>query len=625
MHTTSTPNGTDPVEQALSLLAKGQAAEAAGVLRTQLKAHPGNAAAWHAFGCVALANGSAEAAVQCANKAIALKAQPHFYITLGQALLALGHAEQARAALHVAIMEAPRDPRAHQAMAEALEALGRIDDATQALRNALRLRPLEAERHLTLAAFLARHGGVAEAMEVSAHALALAPQNIFAQNQHAMLLERAGRLAQAAPFFGAVASALPTDAAALANHGAALFAQGNYQQARSELLQATTLQPSTPETLTNLGLAHMALGALPQAEQVLLQAHALNPHDARLATNYGTALTDMGQYWAAEKLFRQVEASPGASVIEQARAAFNLGTLLLTQGHFKEGWSCFEARKQLLPTAAAPQGLPAWHGQAQTHPVLLYAEQGLGDCLQFLRYVPAVAARAPVVPAAALSLVERIVFDGTHSVRVLAEGEAAQTCGATTACSLLSLPHVLGCVAPFAWAPVLQGVAPPAITMAHGVRVGLCWAGNSSYRFDKRRSLPAEVLAPLGHIAGLNFQSLQQGAQAGPITVLPLPEGDLLHTARLMAGLACVVTVDTAVAHLAGLLGKPTFLLNRFGGDWRWAQGSTTRGPEGQVLSKWYPRTQVITQPEPGEGAAPWRVPVQQVGAALRALVKKGG
>lgn len=98
----------------------------------------------------------------------------------------------------------------------------------------------------------------------------------------------------------------------------------------------------------------------------------------------------------------------------------------------------------------------------------------------------------------------------------------------------------------------------------------------------------------------------------------------MLQTARLIATLDCVVSVDTAVVHLAGLLGKPTWLLNRFGGDWRWAKASTKVGGQGQVISLWYPHTHVITQPKPGEGNAPWHEPVQQVTAALCKLVKKG-
>ncbi|MFT8779515.1 tetratricopeptide repeat protein [Acetobacter orientalis] len=626
MHTASPHTPLTLAETALGLLAQGKAEQAAALLRPHLAQNPQDGAAWHAFGCVALANGSAQAAVQCVAKALELESQPHFYSTQGQALLALGHAEAARAALHVAIMQSPRDPRPHQLMAEALEALGRFDNAAQALRNAVRLRPLESERQVALAAFLARHGQMAEALVVSRHAVAIAPHSILAQNQHALLLERADKLPEATQFFGAVAQALPDNAAALANYGAALYAKGDFAEARSIGQRSADLQPEAAETQNNVGLSNLALGALPEAMQALEQARKLAPHDARIATNYGTALSDMGYYTQAEALFRQVEATPSITALERARARFNLATVLLTEGRFKEGWACFEARKN-LQTGGAFTTLPAWQGQAQTQPVLLYAEQGLGDYLHFLRYVNAAACRAPVVlvvPQVLCSLVAHIVFEGTYTVQVVARGDAGHTHGAVSACSVLSLPHIMGMSAPFAWLPRFKQPLLAPEKKQQGLRIGVCWSGNPTYRFDKRRSIELTVLEPLCTLPGITVQALQPEAHKSPFTLTPLPQGDMLQTARLIATLDCVVSVDTAVVHLAGLLGKPTWLLNRFGGDWRWAKASTKVGGQGQVMSLWYPHTHVITQQKPGEGNAPWHEPVRQVTAALCKLVKKG-
>lgn len=611
------------VNAALELLAHGNAELAAERLTALVQAAPDNAEAWHGLACVARANGSAESALKLASKAITLSPQAHFHITMGLALLMLGHTEPARAAVNVAVMQTPRDPRAHQAMADVLEVQGRVEDAAQALKNAVRLRPLETERHLALAAFLARHGRVAEGICASQKALALEPNNIFVQNQHALLLERAGKIRDAAPHFAQVAAGLPENAAALANYGAALFAQGAFEEARQVLTQSVHKQPNAAETHNNLGLVQMALGALPAAVEHLETACAQCPDDARLATNYGTALAESGRAAEAEALFRRAMTLPGASAQDRARARFNLGPLLLGEGRFEDGWRYFESRKDLLPNRHT-QDLPDWNGQAQTPPVLVYAEQGLGDILQFSRYITHAASRAPVVlavPSTVRGLMTRL--DLGDAVSVLPDGAQAAEYGATAACSLLSLPYVLGMAEPFAWQPQVDlPYHAPASTQR--IRVGLCWAGNPTYRFDRRRSLDPVCLGPLARVEGVSFHSLQQNPEKlPPFALEPLSEGDLVQTASIIQGLDAVVTVDTGMAHLAGLLGKPTWLLNRFGGDWRWGQGAITPQSTGEARSLWYPSVSVVTQPQAGEGMAPWHEPVVQVVAALQALVQK--
>lgn len=635
-------NGMAPqqpsVEQALAVLSVGDAERAATMLRALLREDASDAEAWHAMACVARAGGDARSAVALAGRAIGLRPEGHFHITLAHALLEQGHEEPARAAAHVAVMTTPRDPRAHEAMAACLEALGRVRDAEAALRTALRLRPLDCEKHLSLAAFLARHGQGAEALKVSQKALRLAPEAIFAQNQHALLLEQAGRMREAEPFFAKVAEAFPQDAAALANYGAALFANGAFEKARTVLHASAHHVPDAPETRTNLGLVQMALGALDAAEQELGAALALRQQDARLAVNYGTVLADLGRRREAEALFRKVEGWQ-APEQDRARARFNLGTVLLAEGRFAEGWQAFEARQSLLP-APQTEDLPQWDGaETEAGPVLLYAEQGLGDTLQFLRYIEPALERAPLllaVPEALRSLVAQMEPVRSGRVVLRQAGQTARSAGAVACCSLLSLPARLALDAPYPvphWLdlPGRNGSRPPgagggqAGTSPSGaLRVGLCWAGNPDYRFDRRRSLAPACLAPLAAVPGVVFQSLQRGHEGEglPFPAALLPAGDLLDTARLVAGLDVVVTVDTVIAHLAGLLGKPVWLLNRFGGDWRWAEGSARQRPDGQVENRWYPSLRLFSQPAYGEGSPPWAEPVKAVADALAKLVK---
>lgn len=612
------------VESALVLLAQGNAEQALRVLQNCLQQNPGHAGALHGMACVARAGGDNRAAVALAAKAVQLQAEPHFHITLGLALLAEGQIEAARAAIHVAVLASPRDPRTHDAMASVLEAQHRIAEAERALRTTIRLRPLEQERHLALAAFLSRHGQLEKAIEVSGKALRLDTQNLFAQNLHGMILHGAGKAAEAEPYFRVVAAELPTSAPALANHGAALFATRSYEQARDVLAKSVQLEPEAAETRSNLGLVHMALGQLENAAQELQLACALQQNDARLMLNYATALADLGENERAEALFRRAETLAGKSM-DAARARMNLGVLYLAEGRFAQGWKLFAARRQIVAPPACAAGLPQWDGTPQESPVLLYAEQGLGDVLQFLRYVAPAARRVPVllyVPQSIRSFVQQVDMARLPNVMVCT---SQRTLKAKAACGLMSLPNVLGMEAPFAWQPDIVGVQKSAPGKKSALHVGLCWAGNPTYQFDRRRSINPQLLEPLGRLNNIVFQSLQKNAEAQqtPFPMAQLPQGDVLDTFRIMAGLDVVITVDTMIAHLGGLLGLPVLLLDRFGGDWRWAAGSTITQPDGEVRSLWYPSVRVIRQPQAGEGDAPWQPCIATVVQVLQKMAEK--
>ncbi len=612
------------VESALVLLAQGNAEQALRVLQNCLQQNPQHAGALHGMACVARAGGDNRAAVALAAKAVQLQAEPHFHITLGLALLAEGQVEAARAAVHVAVLASPRDPRAHDAMASVLEAQQRIAEAERALRTAIKLRPLEQERHLALAAFLSRHGQLEKAIEVSGKALRLDKQNLFAQNLHGMILHGAGKSAEAEPYFRVVAAELPTSAPALANHGAVLFATRSYEEARDVLAKSAKLEPKAAETRSNLGLVYMALGRLQEAAQELQAACTLQQGDARLMLNYATVLADLGKSKQAEALFCKVETLAGKGM-DAARARMNRGVLYLAEGRFAEGWKLFEARQHLVAPPACTAGLPQWDGTAQENPVLLYAEQGLGDVLQFLRYVVPAAQRVSVllyVPQSIRSFVQQM--DLAHLPHVtMYTGQ--HTPKAMCACGLMSLPDVLGMEAPFAWQPDIAGVhkSPPRTKAA--LNIGLCWAGSPTYQFDRRRSINPQLLEPLGRLGNVVFQSLQKNTdgQQPSFPIMELPQGDVLETARIMAGLDVVITVDTMIAHLGGLLGVPVLLLDRFGGDWRWTGGSTITQPDGEVRSLWYPSVRVIRQPQAGEGDAPWQPCIATVVQILQKMVQK--
>nr|WP_276534912.1 tetratricopeptide repeat protein [Acetobacter lovaniensis] len=602
---------------ALACLARGDAEQAESLLRAHLRLNPADAQGWHAMACIARAGGNAAAAVALAGKAVELAGEPFFYITLGLALLEVGHVEQARAAASVAVLATPADPRAHDAMGQILEKAGRLPEAEQALKKALSLRPLEPERHMALAAFLARYGRVEEAISLSARALRLAGEDVAAHNLHAMLLERAGRMGEAEPYFRYVAQAMPDNPQALANHGAALFAIRDYEGAEQALRLSAALAPDVAETLTNLGLVLMAQGRLHSAGQALEAAYRQQPDDARLALNYGTVLMDLGHTQTARDLFTQAM-QHATTLQDRARATLDLAGLCLSVGEFAQGWALFEARRDLLAPPHCVASMAQWDGRTTTGAVLLYAEQGLGDALQFLRYVGLAAQRARVsllVPQSMHALVRCLLPQWGGRVQLYLPEQAGH---AEACCSLLSLPQRLGVASPFAWQPdpaCFAGPVPPCV--GEGLRVGLCWSGNSGYQFDRRRSLAPALLGGLAAVKGVSFQALQPCSRLEdvPLPLSPLPAGDLLATARIIAGLDVVVSVDTMVVHLAGLLGKPTLLLNRYAGDWRWAAASVFPAGAGASpcaleRSVWYPSVRIVRQPAPEGDVPSWHHPL---------------
>ncbi len=597
-------------------------AEAERLYREALSLSPGHAESLHGLGCLAHEAGRPDLAIGLIGQAVAVAPEIAGYtLSLGLALLDRGHLEPARAALHVASLRAPDDPRAHRALAQALSRLGRLDEAEASLRLALRLAPNDASAWLLLGGVLRGRGAAAAAIAAFAETVRLTPRDPLAWHALAAAHGAAGALDPAEAGFRRVAELLPQDAAAQANLGTALFAQGRLQPARDRLLRALALAPRNAATLSSLGLVLMGLGETGEAEAVLAQAAELAPDDDAVAVNHGTALAALQRSAEAEARFRAVLRHDPAA----PQARFNLATLMLARGALAEGWAGFEARLGLIG-GAAPSELPRWDGVPRADgAVLIRAEQGLGDSIQFLRWVAPAAARVALaleLPAPLLRLVrESRLFDPAR-VRLLQAGEAAPD-EAAVACTaqapLLSLPHLLGEPAP----PAMTLRADPQAVQAWrcrlppGRRVGLAWAGSASYRFDRSRSVALHILAPLARVAGVRFVSLQQGpaaAQAaappdGMVLTVPQPgPGDLADTAALIGALDLVISVDSAIAHLAGSLGAEIWLLDRFGGDWRWGEGF-------RAGRDWYPSLRRFGQLAPQD----WGPVVEGLAEALAA------
>jgi tetratricopeptide (TPR) repeat protein len=309
-------------------------------------------------------------------------------------------------------------------------------------------------------------------------------------------------------------------------------------------------------------------------------------------------------------------------------AHYNYSLALLTLGDFQQGWEEYEYRlkcKGLFLRRDFTQ--PQWDGSPlEARTILLYAEQGVGDALQFIRYLPLVEQRGGRIIVECQAELQRLFQTTAERCQIVADGQPLPAFDLH--CSLLSLPRVFQTTLANLpqTVPYLQADAEETRKWQHRladdspiVKVGLAWAGNPDHKNDRNRSMKLARLAPLGQAPGVRFFSLQKGATAAQAKTPP-PGMDLVDwteelkdfadTAALIANLDLVIAVDTAVVHLAGAMGKPVWTLLPFVPDWRWLLERED--------SPWYPTMRLFRQNSWGD----WDSVITRVADALSQWVK---
>jgi Flp pilus assembly protein TadD len=575
---TIAPTAEQLFAQALALHGGGQLAEAVSAYRQVLGLRPEAAAVLVNLG-IALQGlnrlNEAEAALRQAT--IALPDLAEAQNSLGCVLGALGRPSEAEAALRRAIALKPADPEPHNNLGNLLEAVGQWEQAAACYRQAIALAPERAQPLSNLGAVLVKLHRPQEAIHACQAALRLAPNNAEAANNLGNAWLEAGQEAEAEAAFTR-ASGLPQAATNLA---ALLYDQERFAEAVALLDQTIAAHPGYAEAHNTLGNSRLALNRLEDAEAALRQAVALAPDNAQFH--------------------------------------FNLSAALLKQGRFAEGWREYDWRRRCPgnPLGRIDYLQPHWAGEPlDGRTLLLYGEQGLGDTLQFCRYAALAAALDGRVVLQAQAPLLRLLRSLPGGVEVI--GFDAPLPAFDCHLPLMSVPALLEDRASI---PYLR--ADPAgwtgrLAALPGLKVGLAWAGDPrpynkiAHRLDSRRSLRLEQLAPLAKLGGVSWISLQKGSPAAQT----LPPGLVLHdwmdemtdmadTAALVAALDLVVAVDTSIAHLAGALGKPVWILSRFDGCWRWLHDRDD--------SPSYPTARLFRQPRPGD----WEAVVVRLGAAL--------
>lgn len=408
--------------------------------------------------------------------------------------------------------------------------------------------------------------------------------------------------------------------------------QGEPETGERRIRAALALRSDIPDMHNNLGLSLRAQGRLDEALTAYRSAITLNPAHAAAWNNLGLDLNSLGRYDEALNAFdRALERSP-----QFAQARFGRALVLLTRGDFARGWTDYEYRAR-CPEYAAQYRLPAmtalprpWKDPSDDldgHALLLLAEQGIGDTLQFVRYAAGLQARGVTVNLYTTRPETARLLRGAKGVtNVFVRGE--QVPEHDYACFLMSLPRLCGTSAPGeipASTPYLE--APPASRAAwrkrlaslpaRQLQIGLCWAGNPGHPNDHNRSCPLTTLAPLLDVDGVNWISLQVGKAQAPIAQQgwPLVDwskdfGDYAETAALISELDLVISVDTSVAHAAGALGIPVWLMLPHVPDFRWLLDRRD--------SPWYPGMRLFRQAQAGD----WPGVVQTVRTELEARLR---
>jgi tetratricopeptide (TPR) repeat protein len=646
-------------------LASRQTEAAIKMAMAATAAAPRMGPAWVALGQALKSADRYEEAERAYEQAIQLDGMdPLARMALGELKIATGRAQEAIAEFERALARRPTLVPALLGLGNALAFLGRNAEALDRYEAVLALKPRLAEAEFAAGFALARLQRAAEAERRYRRAVAVRPDFAAAWVNLGALLRELGRDVAAEAALRRAAELRPDLISAWVNLGILEKERNRPDRAEKFLRRAFVLDPTQVETLVAWcqfrateedragawSWLRWALAANPEFDEALNMHGILLHQDARYeeavaeferaealgrrgaASNRGNSLLELG------RLNEAVEAHETAVAADPASpgARYNLALTELRLGDWKNGWMNYEARWQFREVHRRPRKFkqPRWLGEPlHGARILLHAEQGLGDTIQFCRYAAMVASRGGVPILQVQPAAERLM----HSLDVVRSGRAeVAILGADSAefaleCPLMSLPAVFetgfgtvpwegAYLEPCNGADVELAAQKLASLRSAPlrIRIGLAWAGNPRYKADAARSVHVKTLLPLLRPVDAAWVSLQKGEAAAQLADLPgdvsvidgsSADRDLADTAALVAALDLVITTDTCIAHLAGAVGKPVWILLPFRADWRWMEARET--------SPWYPTARLFRQSSPGD----WAGVVERVSELARQVV----
>lgn len=495
---------------------------------------------------------------------------------------------------------------------------GQPQQAAQLLSRAVQLNPASAMFHCNLGRVLAQLDQIDAAIAALLRAVELQPDYPEAWNNLGNALMLVPQYANAIEAFERSISLRPGSVPTLLNLASAQRGNRQYDQAIATARQALGSRPDDPAVLNALGNIFEDAGEHDEAIRLLERAIQLAPQNAEAHVNLATSLASLSRYEESMQAARRAIAIDP----NMALAHCNLGLTLLLLGRFTEGWAENEWRTHLLAGRLYRQRFPQpqWDGsELSGKSILICAEQGFGDTIQFIRYVPLVAGRGGKMIVVCPDQLHRIIRDVPGVASIHRPGDAVPHIDVQI--QMMGLPRVFwkeeGSIPPGQayLRPVAEDVEKWRSRLQsypHKLKVGLVWSGSAGRRY---RSMQLSNLAPLAQHRDIAWFSLQKGPAATEIAspgqrLEVIDYTDELHdfadTAALIENLDLVITVDTAVAHLAGALGKPAWVILPVAPDWRWMLERTD--------SIWYPSVRLFRQPVRGD----WETPIAQIISALR-------
>jgi len=516
--------------------------------------------------------------------------------------------------LRRALERDPNNSGLHHYLGVVLGGVGETTPAEISLREAVRLNPTDPEIRASLARILLAQSNLSESREAYSQCLRLRPNHPAALEGLGDVSLRENRKPAAEHFYRSALRAGSSSVPLLNKLANVLAQRGLSAEAEECYRQALVLDPGFADAHFNLGSACGRAGRVPDALRHLRQAVALKPSFKEAWETLALSLEEDGSLQEALSCWEQVLQLDAGWI--KGRWACSL--TLLKMGRLLEGWASYEWRLQISELIPPRDfNAPVWTGQPfQQQTLLIVAEQGLGDTIQFIRYAPLVKARGGTVVVECQASLADLLKSCSGIDQIVASGQPLPHYDWHV--SLLSLPHIFQTTLETipSVVPYLRPRHPVQRPPGKRLRVGLVWAGNPKQQRDRMRSCPFEELLPLFETEGIHWVCLQKEiplSDRGPVEICKHLEGvsleDFAATADQVSDLDLVVSVDTSVAHLAGAMNAPVWILLARASDWRWLLERDD--------SPWYPSARLFRQRQAGD----WKEVVHRVSEELRKRV----
>lgn len=567
---------------------------------------PGNPEPWFLRSEMHLRRGDLEQVLHCCREVLA-RSSNHVgaRYNLALALQGLGRAEEALVTYQEVLTRDAEHAGAHAGIAGLYGQRGMLDPAIAHARRALAREPDLPQAHNVLGLLHRARGELEIAVSCFEHALRVRPAFVEAWFNLGLCRNQQQRYGEARDCFEKALNLRPALPEAENGRGNALKGLGQLEAASECYRRALTLRPSFIEARNNLGVVLTDMDRLEEAESVFRLALNDRPDFMSLYSNLGIDQLLLGNPGEALSCYEQaLRLNPGSAEVH-----WNRSWPLLLAGDFEQGWREYEWRERCGVVEPRRYPQPRWDGSPlHGKTILVYGEQGLGDIIQFARYTALLKRSGGKVVFECPRALARLFPVGRDIDELVIAGDPLPPFDVHS--SLLSLAGLFGtrldtipAEVPYVFAPSAMRLDLEQVLNAHQnrFRIGIVWSGNPTFRWNRRRSCSLNDFAPLAQCLGVTLFSLQKGDAASALDestsgwIVGLHDYilDFADTAAVLKQLDLVITIDTSVAHLAGALGRPVWVLLAFAPDWRWLLGRDD--------SPWYPTMRLFRQTSRGD------------------------